>query len=57
LINGIIISFAHALPGCDGVLSADEISGPLHSILSHQENIEVLLDEVAGISLKNASFI
>lgn len=33
-----------------GLLSADEISGPLRSILSHQENIEVLLDEVTGIS-------
>src|SRR5215469_14307274 len=35
-----------------GLLSADEISGPLRSILSHQENIEVLLDEVTGISPK-----
>src|SRR5215471_15734840 len=33
-----------------GLLSADEISGPLRSILSHQENIDVLLDEVTGIS-------
>jgi NADH:ubiquinone reductase (H+-translocating) len=35
-----------------GLLSADEISGPLRSILSHQQNIEVLLDEVTGISPK-----
>src|SRR2546428_12628231 len=35
-----------------GLLSADEISGPLRSILSHQENIDVLLDEVTGISPK-----
>src|SRR6059058_6265047 len=35
-----------------GLLSDDEISGPLRSILSHQENIVVLLDEVTGISPK-----
>jgi NADH dehydrogenase len=35
-----------------GLLSADEISGPLRSILSHQENIDVLLDEVAGVNPK-----
>ena len=35
-----------------GLLSADEISGPLRSILSCQENIDVLLDEVTGISPK-----
>ena len=35
-----------------GLLSDDEISGPLRSILSHQENIDVLLDEVTGISPK-----
>jgi NADH dehydrogenase len=35
-----------------GLLSADEISGPLRSILSHQENVDVLLDEVTGISAK-----
>lgn len=35
-----------------GLLSADEISGPLRSILSHQKNVEVLLDEVTGISPK-----
>ena len=29
---------------------ADEIAGPLHSILSDQENVDVLLDEVTGIS-------
>ena len=33
-----------------GLLSADEISGPLRSILSRQKNAEVLLDEVTGIS-------
>src|SRR5260370_40361739 len=33
-----------------GPLSGDEISGPLRSILSHQENVDVLLDEVTGIS-------
>src|SRR5689334_22447104 len=35
-----------------GLLSDDEISGPLRSILSHQENVVVLLDEVTGISPK-----
>jgi NADH dehydrogenase len=35
-----------------GLLSDDEISGPLRSILSRQENVEVLLDEVTGISPK-----
>lgn len=35
-----------------GLLSADEISGPLRSILSHQKNVDVLLDEVTGISPK-----
>ncbi len=33
-----------------GLLSDDEIAGPLRSILSHQENVEVLLDEVTGIN-------
>jgi NADH:quinone reductase (non-electrogenic) len=33
-----------------GLLSADEVAGPLRSILSHQENVDVLLDEVTGIS-------
>lgn len=33
-----------------GLLSADEISGPLRSIFSHQKNLEVLLDEVTGIN-------
>ncbi len=33
-----------------GLLSDDEISGPLRSILSDQENSDVLLDEVTGIS-------
>jgi NADH dehydrogenase len=32
-----------------GLLSADEISGPLRSILSRQNNIDVLLDEVTGV--------
>ena len=32
-----------------GLLSADEISGPLRSIFSHQKNLDVLLDEVTGI--------
>ena len=32
-----------------GLLSADEIAGPLRSILSRQRNIEVLLEEVTGI--------
>src|ERR1700751_5208692 len=33
-----------------GLLSADEISGPLRSIFSDQENVDVLLDEVTGIN-------
>src|SRR6516225_6881009 len=33
-----------------GLLSADEISGPLRSIFRHQENVDVLLDEVTGIN-------
>jgi NADH:quinone reductase (non-electrogenic) len=33
-----------------GLLSADEIAGPLRSILSRQENVDVLLDEVTGIN-------
>ena len=32
-----------------GLLSADEISGPLRSIFSRQNNTDVLLDEVTGI--------
>jgi NADH dehydrogenase len=32
-----------------GLLSADEISGPLRSILSRQNNIDVLLGEVTGV--------
>jgi NADH dehydrogenase len=35
-----------------GLLSADEIAGPLRSILSRQKNIDVLLDEVTGITAK-----
>src|SRR5512146_3489352 len=33
-----------------GLLSADEIAGPLRSILSNQKNVDVLLDEVIGIN-------
>ncbi len=32
-----------------GLLSADEIAGPLRSLLSRQDNVEVLLDEVTGV--------
>jgi NADH:ubiquinone reductase (H+-translocating) len=32
-----------------GLLSADEICGPLRSIFSQQKNVDVLLDEVTGI--------
>jgi NADH:ubiquinone reductase (H+-translocating) len=32
-----------------GLLSADEIAGPLRSILSRQHNVEVLQDEVMGV--------
>ena len=32
-----------------GLLSADQIAGPLRSILNRQKNVEVLLDEVSGI--------
>src|SRR5215831_17751750 len=35
-----------------GLLSDDQIAGPLRSILSRQENIDVLLDEVTGIGAK-----
>lgn len=35
-----------------GLLSDDEISGPLRSILSRQKNVDVLLDEVTSISPK-----
>ena len=35
-----------------GLLSADEISGPLRSIFSHQKNVDVLLDEVTHIDSK-----
>jgi NADH dehydrogenase FAD-containing subunit len=34
-----------------GLLSADEISGPLRSIFSHQKDIDVLLDEVTDINV------
>ncbi|HEY6292687.1 MAG TPA: NAD(P)/FAD-dependent oxidoreductase [Terriglobia bacterium] len=32
-----------------GLLSADQIAGPLRSILNRQQNVEVLLDEVSGV--------
>ena len=32
-----------------GLLSADEISGPLRSILNRQSNVDVLLGEVSGV--------
>src|SRR5207253_10654664 len=35
-----------------GLLSADQISGPLRSILSRQANVEVLMDEVSGVDRK-----
>src|ERR1043165_10029100 len=35
-----------------GLLSDDEIAGPLRSILSHQKNTDVLIDEVTGINSK-----
>ena len=38
-----------------GLLSADEIAGPLRSILSRQKNIDVLLDEVTGITAKQCT--
>jgi NADH dehydrogenase len=34
-----------------GLLSGDEIAGPLRSILSRQSNIEVMLEEVIGIDI------
>jgi len=33
-----------------GLLSADEVSGPLRSIFRRQKNVDVLLDEVTGIN-------
>jgi len=36
-----------------GLLSADQIAGPLRSILSRQRNVEVLQDEVTGIDVAN----
>ena len=36
-----------------GLLSGDEIAGPLRSILSRQGNVEVLLEEVTGIDTRN----
>src|SRR5438477_8705200 len=35
-----------------GLLSADEISGPLRSILSRQNNIDVLLGVVTGVDTR-----
>ena len=35
-----------------GLLSADEISGPLSSILSRQNNIDVLLGVVTGVDTR-----
>jgi NADH dehydrogenase len=39
-----------------GLLSGDEIAGPLRSILSRQKNLDVLLDEVTGVD-KNAGIV
>jgi len=36
-----------------GLLSADEIAAPLRSILSRQQNVEVLMSEVKGIDTQN----
>lgn len=36
-----------------GLLSADEISAPLRSILSQQRNVEVVMSEVNGIDTQN----
>jgi len=36
-----------------GLLSADQIAGPLRSILRKQRNVEVLQDEVSGIDAQN----
>jgi NADH dehydrogenase len=33
-----------------GLLSANEISGALRSIFSHQKNVDILLDEVTGVN-------
>lgn len=38
-----------------GLLSADQISGPLRSILRHQKNVDVLMDEVTGINTNERS--
>jgi NADH dehydrogenase len=35
-----------------GLLSSDDISGALRSILSHQKNVDVVWDEVTGINSK-----
>jgi NADH dehydrogenase len=35
-----------------GLLSADEISGPLRSIFSRRPDVEVLLDEVVGVDVE-----
>ena len=36
-----------------GLLSADEIAAPLRSILSRQQNVEVLMSEVTGVDTQN----
>jgi NADH:ubiquinone reductase (H+-translocating) len=40
-----------------GLLSADEIAGPLRSILSRQRNGEVPQDEVSGVDAAETDFI
>ena len=40
-----------------GLLSADQISRPLRSILSRQANVEVLMDEVSGIDTDKRLFL
>jgi NADH dehydrogenase, FAD-containing subunit len=40
-----------------GLLSADQISAPLRSILSRQANVEVLMDEVSGVDRTSAWFV
>lgn len=36
-----------------GLLSGDEVASPLRSVLSHQENTDVLMAEVTGVDTKN----
>ena len=40
-----------------GLLSADQISRPLRSILSRQANVEVLMDEVSGVDTDPPVFV